>query len=156
MKAAAIGIVMSFLLVACSGSDATGPSSPPSTVPSSPSPASPSPVEKPTLSPSGFCTDRSVVGDLYHLVRAGTVPYRQAAASATAVGKLMRADADLASTDLAARKMREFVLYLNTLRLAILGAAVNYPDDFAVKQFTNGLIDRVAEIADALNCPPPA
>ena len=116
----------------------------------------PAPVEKPTLSPSGFCADRSVVGDLYHEIRAGTVPYRQLAASTAAVGKLMRANADLASNDLGARKIRQFVLYLNTLRLAILGAADNYPDDYAVKQFTNGLVARVADIADTLDCPPPA
>jgi hypothetical protein len=66
----------------------------------------------------------------------------------------MRADADLASTDLGARKLRQFVLFLNTLRLAILGAAANYPGDFAVKQFTNGLVDRVADIAGELDCPP--
>ncbi len=155
MKHAAIVLMMSVVLVACSGSDAgsnaTGPSSPPSTVPSSPSP-----VEKPTLSPSGFCADRSVVGDLYHEIRAGTVPYRQVAASTTAVGKLMRADADLASNELGAYKLRQFRLYLNTLRLAILGAVENYPDDYAVRQFTNGLVPRVADIADTLNCPPPA
>ena len=153
MKAAAIGSVMAVILVACSGSgsDATGSSSPPTTVPSSPAP-----VEQPTLTASGFCADRSVVGDLYRQIRAGAIPYRQQAASTVAVGKLMRANADLASNDLGARKIRQFVLYLNTLRLAILGAAVNYPDDYAVKQFTNGLVARVADIADTLDCPPPA
>jgi hypothetical protein len=153
MRRAAIALMMSIALVACSGSgsDAIGPSSPSTTAPSTPSP-----VEKPTLSPSGFCADRSVVGDLYHEIRAGTVPYRQLAASTVAVGKLMRANADLASNDLGARKIRQFVLYLNTLRLAILGAVVNYPDDYAVKQFTNGLVARVADIADTLNCPPAA
>jgi hypothetical protein len=151
MKAAAIGFVMSVVLVACSGSDAGAPSSPSAGVPSSPTS-----VETPSANPSGFCADRIVIGDLYHLIRAGTVPYRQAAASATAVGKLMRADAELASNDLGARKIRQFVLYLNTLRLAILGAATNYPEDFAVNQFTKGLVDRVGDIADALDCPPPA
>jgi hypothetical protein len=111
-------------------------------------------VEKPTLTPSGFCADRSVVGDLYHEIRAGTVPYRQLAASTAAVGKLMRANADLASSDLGARKIRQLVLYLNTLRLAILGAVENYPDDYAVHQFTKGLVPRVADIAGTLNCPP--
>lgn len=106
------------------------------------------------MSPSGFCADRSVVGDLYHEIRAGTVPYRQLAASTAAVGKLMRANADLASSDLGARKIRQLVLYLNTLRLAILGAVENYPDDYAVHQFTKGLVPRVADIAGTLNCPP--
>ena len=154
MKAAAIGSVMAVILVACSGSgssaDATGPSSPPTTVQSSPTP-----VEQPTLTASGFCDDRSIVGDLYHEIRAGTVPYRQVAASTAAVGKLMRANADLASNDLGARKIRQFVLYLNTLRLAILGAVENYPDDYAVNQFTKGLVPRVADIAATLDCPPP-
>ena len=140
---------MAVVLAACSSSSPTASPSPSPTIPSSPSP-----VGKPTLSASGFCEDRSIVGDLYDTIRAGTVPYRQAAASAAAVGKLMRADAGLASSDLGTRKIRQFVLYLNTLRLAILGAAPNYPDDFAVKQFTNGLVDRVAEIAAALDCPP--
>ena len=155
MKHAALVLMVSVVLAACSGSgagsNATGPSSLPSTVSSTPGP-----VEKPTLSPSGFCADRSVVGDLYHEIRAGQVPYRQLAASTATVGKLMRANADLASNDLGARKIRQFVLYLNTLRLAILGAVENYPDDYAVKQFTNGLVPRVADIADTLNCPPPA
>jgi hypothetical protein len=149
MKTAAIGLLMSVILVACSGSDASGPPSPSTTAPSSPTP-----VETPTPSASGFCSDRIVIGDLYHLIRAGTVPYRQAAASATAAGKVMRADADLASTDLGAQKIRQFVFYLNTLRLAILGAVANYPEDYAVKQFTNGLVDRVADIAGTLDCPP--
>ena len=78
------------------------------------------------------------------------------AASTAAVGKLMRANADLASNDLGARKIRQFVLYLNTLRLAILGAVDNYPDDYAVNQFTKGLVPRVADIAATLDCPPPA
>jgi len=88
------------------------------------------------------------------MIREGTVPYRQAAASAAAVGKLMRANADLATTDRGAQKLRQFALYLNTLRLALMGAAVNYPDDYAVRQFTNGLVGRVADIADELDCPP--
>ena len=111
-------------------------------------------AEAPTRAPSGFCEDRSIVGDLYRLVREGTVPYRQAAASAAAVGKLMRANAELAPTDLGARKLRQFALYLNTLRLALMGAAVNYPEDYAVKQFTNGLASRVADISAELDCPP--
>jgi hypothetical protein len=151
MKTAAIGLMVTVLLVACSSSDAAVSPSPSTTVPSSPTP-----VEKPTLTPSGFCADRSVVGDLYHEIRAGTVPYRQVAASTAAVGKLMRANADLASNDLGARKIRQFVLYLNTLRLAILGGALNYPDDYAVNQFTKGLVPRVADIAATLDCPPAA
>jgi hypothetical protein len=98
--------------------------------------------------------DRAIIGDVYRVVRAGTVPYREAAASVTAAGKVMRADVDSASTDIGARKIRQFILYLNTLRLAILGAVENYPGDFAVKQFTNGLLDRVADIAGELECPP--
>ena len=111
-------------------------------------------MEQATLSPSGFCEDRSIVGDLYDTIRAGTVPYRQAAASAVAVGKLMRANAELAPTDRGARNLRQFALYLNTLRLALMGAAVNYPEDYAVRQFTNGLVSRVADISAELDCPP--
>jgi hypothetical protein len=71
MKTAAIGLMVTVLLVACSSSDhAVSPS------PSTTATSSPTPVEKPTLTPSGFCADRSVVGDLYHEIRAGTVPYR--------------------------------------------------------------------------------
>jgi hypothetical protein len=46
------------------------------------------------------------------------------------------------------------VFYLNTLRLAILGSVENYPDDFAVKQFTNGLVARVQDLSGELDCPP--
>jgi hypothetical protein len=148
MKAAAIVILASLVLVACSGSDPSDSSA------SSISSPTPTPVETPTPSPSseGFCVDRAIIGDVYRLVRAGTVPYRQAAASVTAAGKVMRADAESAS-DVGARKLRQFVIYLNTLRLAILGAAANYPGDFAVRQFTNGLVDNVQDLSSALDCP---
>ena len=144
-----MGLLLCAILVACSGSDAGSPSSPPTTAPSSPTP-----VEKPTLSPSGFCAIAASSATSTTKIRAGTVPYRQLAASTAAVGKLMRANADLASSDLGARKIRQLVLYLNTLRLAILGAVENYPDDYAVNQFTKGLVPRVADIAGTLNCPP--
>lgn len=153
MKIAAVGVLASLVLVACGGSDPPG-SPAPSTTP--PAPSSPSAsVETPVPSPSGdgFCVDRAILGDVYRLVRAGTAPYRKAAAYVTAAGKVMRADISSASTDLGARKLRQSVLYLNTLRLAILGAAQNYPEDFAVRQFTNGLVDRVRDISGALDCP---
>ena len=145
MRAAAIGVVVSLVLVGCSGSSTPS-------IPSSSTPAAS--VESPTPSISGdFCVDRVVIGDVYRLIRAGIVPYRQAAASVTAAGKVMRADAGPGTTDLVARKLRQFVLYLNTLRLAILGAAENYPGDFAVRKFTNGLVDRVSDISGELDCP---
>ncbi len=100
--------------------------------------------------------DRYIIGDVYHLIRAGTVPYRQAAAAVVVAAKAMRVDAGSAATDRGAMKLRQFALYLNTLRLAILGSVENYPGDFAVKQFTNGLVDRVVDIAGELDCPPPA
>ncbi len=147
MRTAAIGVVAALILVACSGSDSSG----------SPtlSTASPAPVETPTQNPSGgdFCVDRAIIGDVYRMVRAGAVGYRQAAAAVVAAGKVMRSDADSAPTDLGAKKLRQFVLYLNTLRLAILGSVENYPDDFAVRQFNNGLVDRVQDLSDALDCP---
>jgi len=151
MKIAAIGLLLSAVLVACSGSDPSVPSSPSTPVPSSPA----APVETPAPSPSGegFCADRAIIGDVYRLVRAGTVPYREAAAFVTAAGKVMRVDAGSASTELGAFKLRQFPLYLNTLRLAILGAAENYPEDYAVRQFNNGLVGRVQDISGALDCP---
>jgi hypothetical protein len=152
MRFAAVAVVASLVVTACSGSDQPG-----SPTRSAPSPAPSTPVrdETPTPSPSGegFCVDRALIGDVYRLIRAGTVPYRDAAASVTSAGKVMRVDAASAPTDLGARKLRQFVLYLNTLRLAILGAAENYPGDFAVKQFTNGLVDRVQDISGELDCP---
>jgi hypothetical protein len=146
MKAAAIGLLVSLALVACSGSTPSVPSTP-----STPS----SPVETPTpsISGAGYCADRTVIGDVYHLLRAGTVSYRKAAAAVTAAGKVMRADVGSAPPGPGARKLRRFVLYLNTLRLAILGAAENYPGDFAVKQFTTGLVDNVLQLSDLLDCP---
>lgn len=146
MRTAAIGVLASLVLVACSGSGRPTPSIPPSSTPAAS-------VETPSPSGEGFCVDRVILGDVYRLVRAGTAPYRKAAAYVTAAGKVMRVDATSASTDLGARKLRQLVLYLNTLRLAILGAARNYPEDFAVRQFTNGLVDRVRDISGALDCP---
>jgi len=148
MRTALIGLLVSVLLVACSGSESpppTTPSASPSTSPESPTPS---------VSNAGFCEDRGAIGDVYRLVREGTVPYRQAAASVTALAKFIRADAASASTSRGATKIRQLALYLNTLRLAILGAVENYPEDFAVTQFTRGLPARVQDIADELDCPP--
>ena len=92
------------------------------------------------------------MGDVYRLVTEGTAPYREAAAAVTAVGKVVRTNIPLASTDVGAKKLRQLVLYLNTLRLAILGVGENYPGDFAVKQFTRGLLPRVQDISDELGC----
>ena len=147
-------LVASLVSASCSGSDA--PASPSPTTASA-APSSPTgPVESPPPSPSGegFCVDRFVIGDVYRLIRAGTVPYRQAGAFVNAAGKIMRSNSELVTEERAARKLRQFMLYLNTLRLAIFGAAQNYPEDFAVKQFTNGLVDRVEDLSDALDCPP--
>lgn len=152
MKIAATGLLISFALVACSGSDASGPPEPSITSPATSTPAVP---VTPTPSPSGlgFCVDRDVIGGAFRLLRAGTVPYREAAAYVTAASKVMRADVGSASTDLGAQKLRQFALYLNTLRLAILGSAENYPEDFAVRQFTNGLARHLRDIAGELDCP---
>ncbi len=45
----------------------------------------------------------------------------------------------------AAKELRQLAFYLNTLRLAILGAAENYPEDYAVRQFNDGLLGRVQD-----------
>jgi hypothetical protein len=156
MKTALTGLLVSVLLVACSGSDSPSSPTPATTASATPSTSTSPEPESPTPSASaaGFCEDRGSIGDVYRLVREGAVPYRQAAASVTALSKFIRADIASASTDVGARKIRQLVLYLNTLRLAILGAAQNYPEDFAVKQFTQGLLDRVQVIAVELDCPP--
>jgi hypothetical protein len=153
MRNTAIGLLVSVALVACSGSGDPGSPTPSTTsaVPSSPS--SPAGTPTPSASAKGFCADRAVIGDVYREVRAGTIGYRDAAARVAAASKVMRADVGLADAGPGARKLRQFVLYLNTLRLAILGAAENYPGDFAVKQFTNGLVDNVRDLVDALDCP---
>ena len=152
MKTAAVGFLLSAVLVACSGSDSSVPPAPSAAPPSSPA----TPVDTPAPSPSveGFCVDRAIIGDVYRLVRTGVVPYRGAAAFVTAAGKVMRANVDSAPTGLGARKLHQLVLYLNTLRLAILGAVANYPEDFAVRQFNSGLVPRVQDISDELACAP--
>jgi hypothetical protein len=147
MKIVAIGVVAALFSIACGGSDPSGSPTRSTTVPT----ATDTPT--PSASTGDFCVDRAVVGDVYRLVRAGTVPYRRAAAAVTAAGKVVRADTDSAPAGIGERKLRQFVLYLNTLRLAILGAAENYPGDFAVRQFNNGLVDRVVDISGALDCP---
>lgn len=149
MKVAAIGVVAALFLIACSGSD---PSSSPTRSTAVPTPAV-TDTPTPSASTGDFCVDRAIVGDVYRLVRAGTFPYRQVAAAVTAASKIVRADADSAPAGIGERKLRQFGLYLNTLRLAILGAADNYPEDFAVRQFNNGLVDRVQNLSDALDCP---
>ena len=148
MRAASVGLLVSLVLVACGGSDAQPPT--PSVAPSSPTPGDP------TLpSPSGFgcCTDGPIIDEVVALVHAGDEPYRRAAAFVTAAVKVMRADAGLAPTDRGAFKLRQLSLVLNTLRLAILGAADNYPGDFSVLQFTSSLPGRGAQISHEIGCP---
>ena len=155
MRTAALGSLVSLLLVACSGSDATTPiptSPPTSSVDPSSSPT-PGYTSLPSPSGGGFCTDRPIIGEVVALVRIGDEPYRRAAAFVTAAGNVMRADAGSAPTDLGAFKMRQLVLVLNTLRLAILGAADNYPGDFSVGQFTTSLPGRAAQISHEVGCP---
>lgn len=142
-------LVVCLAAVGCSGGDPSSPSTPPSVAPSSPTvvePVGPSP------SGEGFCTDQVLVGDVYRLVREGTVPYREAAAAVTAVGKVVRTNISLADSDVGARKLQQLALYLNTLRLAILGAAENYPGDYAVRQFSGGLPNRIQDVSDELGC----
>ena len=148
-RAVVLGVVLCLGLVACSGSD-----DPVASSPSTSSVASPTPEGSAGPSPSGegFCTDRVVVGDAYQIVKDGAVSYQQAAAAVIAAGKVIRTNVELASTDVAAKKLRQLVLFLNTMRLAILGAAENYPDDYAVKQLMTGLLPRVQDISDDLGC----
>jgi hypothetical protein len=154
MRAAAVGLLVSLLLVACSGSNAPAPTPiSPSTSSVGP-PSSPTPSVTPLPSPSGdgFCTDRSVIDEVVTLVRSGDEPYRRAAAFVTAAGKVMRVDAGSARTARSAFKMRQLALVLNTIRLAILGAADNYPGDFSVGQFTTSLSARAAQISREVGC----
>jgi hypothetical protein len=149
VRLAAIGIVACLALIACTSSD------PPSPGPSTTSSIPGAPEESPMPSPSdlGFCVDRVVISEAFRMLRAGTVSYRYAAEYVTAASKVIRADADSASTALGAKKLRQFALYLNTLRLAILGSAENYVEDFAVRQFTSGLAARLRDISGELDCP---
>ncbi len=149
VKLATIGVIASLALIACTSSD------PPSPGPPATSSAPVQPAESPMPSPSGagFCVDRVVISEVFRLLRAGTVPYREAAAYVTAASKVVRADAESVTTTLGAKKLRDFALYLNTLRLAVLGSAENYPDDFAVRQFTTGLASRVQDVSGELDCP---
>jgi hypothetical protein len=158
MRAMSVGLLVSLALVACSGSDP--PPSPPTANPVSASTssdgASSSPTPEPSLpSPSGdgFCTDRPIIDHVVALVAAGDEPYRRAAAFVTAAGKVFRGDAGSAASDASAFKMRQLALVLNTLRLAILGAADNYPSDFSVLQFTSSLPGRVTQISNEIGCP---
>ena len=148
MRAASVGLLVSLVLVACGGSDAQPPT--PSVAPSSPTPGD---TTLPSPSGFGFCTDGPIIDEVVALVHAGDEPYRRAAAFVTAAVKVMRADAGLAPTDRGAFKLRQLSLVLNTLRLAILGAADNYPGDFSVLQFTSSLPGRGAQISHEIGCP---
>jgi hypothetical protein len=154
MRAAAVGSLVSLLLVACSGSGAPTPipTSPPTSSVGPSSPPTPGDTPPPRPSGEGFCTDRSVIDEVVTLVRSGDEPYRRAAAFVTAAGKVMRTDAGSAPTDRSAFKMRQLGLVLNTLRLAILGAVDNYPGDFSVGQFTSSLPGRAAQISHEVGC----
>lgn len=153
MRSVVVGLLVPLALVACSGSDAS--TSTPAATSSDGTSSSPTPggTSLPSPSGEGFCAHRPIIDDVVALVRAGDEPYRRAAAFVTAAGKVMRVDAATAPTDVGAFKMRQLALVLNTLRLAILGAAANYPGDFSVRQFTSSLPGRVAQISAEVDCP---
>jgi len=165
MKRAAALMILSSLLVACSSNaPAAGPTGPPpSTSPPSPTPigpsyspipASPTPVPLPSPSGKGFCTDRSVVGDVVNLVKRADETYQQVALYIRAAEYIIRADAAGAPTSSGAFKIHQLAIVLDTLRQAVTGAAANYPDDFSVRQWTSSLSGYAAKVAAANGCKP--
>jgi hypothetical protein len=165
MKRAFALMVLSSLLAACSSAAPaaapTGPAvttSPPSPTvigPSfSPTPASPTPVPLPSPTGKGFCTDRSVVGDVVSLIKRADETFQQVALYVLAAEEIIRNDAADAGSSSGAFKIKQLALTLDTLRQAVLGAAANYPDDFSVRQWTSALPGFTAKVAAANGCKP--
>ena len=165
MKRAFALMILSSLLAACSSAaPAAGPTGPPvSTSPPSPTPigpsysptpASPTPVPLPSPSGKGFCTDRSVVGDVVSLVKRADETFRQVALFVGGVEVIIRNDGSGAASSTGAFKIHQLAITLDTLRQAVLGAAANYPGDFSVREWTNALPGFTDKVAAANHCPP--
>ena len=154
MRTAFTGVVLFLTLAACGGK---GPAASPSAqVPSGPTGSSGTTgstgVSLPIPSGGGVCADRAIIDDVINLIHAGDQPFRRVAAFIGATQRILGADALRVQLSLAKFKVRQLVLVLNTLRLGVLGAAENYPGDFSVRQFTDALPDRVAEVSRAVAC----
>jgi hypothetical protein len=165
MKRAFALVILSSLLAACGNSEpAAGPTgSPVTTSPPSPTPIGPSfsptaaistPVPLPSPSGKGFCTDRSVVGDVVSLVDRGNESFQQVALYVRAAEEIIRNDASGAPTSSAAFKIKQLAVTLETLRQAVRGAAANYAGDFSVGQWTGSLLGYTAKVAGANGCKP--
>lgn len=109
-------------------------------------------VSLPSPSGDGFCVDRAIIGDASDLIRAADQPFRRVAAFVGATQRILGADASSVQSSLGRFKLRQLVLTLNTLRLAVLGAAANYPGDFSVRKFTNALPTTVVDVSNAVGC----
>lgn len=121
---------------------------------SSPTPAGPTPVPLPSPSGKGFCTDRSVVGDVVSLVKRADETFQQVALYVLAAEDIIRADAAGAPTPSGAFKIHQLAIVLDMVRQAVTGAAANYPDDFSVRKWTNSLLGYTAKVAAANGCRP--
>lgn len=145
------------MLVACSGG--ASPSEGGTPAPSSPSPSpsvgtpTPGALEPPEASGAGFCEDRGLVGRALRIVRAGDSPFGQVAAYVGAVAGIVRADAREVPDPQGRFKVRQLSIAIDTLRLAVEGAADNYDQgDYAVRQLVRAIPSRVASVSGAVGC----
>lgn len=163
MKPALVGLLAVLLFPACTRSSPAGSTTAPVPTLSSPSspvgpifsPTSPepTPLSMPTSSGQGFCADRPVVAETVALVRRATEPYRRVASFVRATQAIVQADATSAPSTLAAFKIRQLAIVIGTLAEAVKGAAENYPDDFAVREWTADVPVRVRIASRASGCP---
>ena len=160
MKRTLGGLLAVLLLGACSGTGSTtSATAPVTTLPISASPVgptfsptspTPTPLSMPTSSGQGFCADRPVVARSVALVRRATEPYRQVVRFVRATQAIVQKDATSASSTLGAFKIRQLAIVIGTLAEAVKGAAENYPDDFAVREWRGNVPARV-RIASKVN-----
>lgn len=142
-------------LAACSGSGGPTSSSTP-TPPTAGSPTgapAPGPLDPPVASGEGFCTDRGLVTAAIYQIAIGTAPYRRVAAYVGGVARIIQTDAaEVPRAERARFKVRQLGYLVATLRLAVLGAAENYPGDFAVRSIVRALPDRVERVSATAGC----
>jgi len=143
-----------FFLAACSrGASGAASTAPTAAGSPSPPPATPTPA-LPTPTGGGFCQDRAYVLAVADMVRAGEEPWRHVAAYITATRRIVRADAASAPTPLAAFKIRQLAVVLDTMGLAVKGSVENYPDDTASQGWARDLPGRVQEVSASDRCSP--
>ncbi len=106
----------------------------------------------PRASGEGFCTDRKIIADAIALIEGHRESAHQLFDYVRAAAEIVRGDARSAPTPAAALKIRQLAVEVNTLALAVKGAAANYPIDFSVRAYSRIIPFRVRKVSAVNGC----